>query len=305
MKDRLFFQHRFPKAAAFIAAFAIAVSATTAWSAPETDLTINWTDEAQVIDGFGAAEGPFNKAGSIYRLPTAEVRERMLDYLFSREKGLGLSILRNIVGDGGFNYAGWGNDYDGSADTIWPSKEGGFVWDQPDWAEKKADFDLYQVWIAKEALERNPNITILATVWTPPHWMKTNNSIMGNDNQAIANGQPTNAGRLKVESYQDFADYLAEYVLGYQREFGIPIGVVSIANEPSLNSSYGHCAWSASELNTFVRDHLGPTFAAKQVPAKIMMPEHVNFTEDVRITTALNDPNTVNFVDLIGTTPTV
>jgi len=290
-----------PRQTAFLAAIAATFLATTSWSAPEPDLEINWADEAQVIDGFGAAEGPFNKAGSIYRLPNDEVRERMLDYLFSREKGLGLSILRNIVGDGGFNYAGWGNDYDGSADTIWPSKEGGFVWDQPDWAEKKADFDLYQVWIAKEALARNPDITILVTVWSPPHWMKTNNSIMGNDNQAVNNGQLTNSGRLKVENYPDFAHYLAEFVLGYQREFGIPIHIVSIANEPSLNSAYSHCAWNAAELNTFVRDHLGPAFAARNIPAKIMMPEHVNFSEDSRITTALNDPITVNYVDLIGT----
>jgi glucuronoarabinoxylan endo-1,4-beta-xylanase len=280
---------------------AAVIAVTTAVSAPEPDFVVDWSSNAQVIEGFGAAQGPFNKAGSIYRLPNDEVRDKMLDNLFSREKGLGLTILRNIVGDGGFNYAGWGNDYDGSADTIWPSKEGGFVWDQPDWAEKKADFDLYQVWIAKEALARNPDITILVTVWSPPHWMKTNNSIMGNDNQAVNNGQPTNAGRLKPENYQDFADYLAEYVLGYQREFGIPIHIVSIANESSLNSSYAHCAWSAAELNTFVRDHLGPTFAAKNVPAEIMMPENVGFSEDSRVTTALNDPITVNYVDKIGT----
>jgi len=139
-----------------------------------------------------------------------------------------LSILRNIVGDGDFNYSGWGNEYDGATDTIGPEKDSGFVWDAPDWDEKKSTFDFYQIWMTKEALARNPELVILSTVWSPPHWMKTNNSVMGNDSQAAANGQPTNSGRLKPEHYADFALYLAEYVLGHQREFGIPIHYVSI-----------------------------------------------------------------------------
>lgn len=276
------------------------VGAATAGDPPRGDVNLNWNAERQVVEGFGAS-GAFNKGGSIWRLPDAQTREKMLDLMFSKEKGIGLSIWRNIVGDGGVNYSGWGTDYDGSADTIWPDKAGGFVWDRSDWAEKKATFDKYQIWLMREALERNPDMVFMSTVWSPPHWMKTNNSVMGNDARATANGQPTNAGRVKPESYQDFADYLAEYVLGYQREFGLKIGYISIANEPSLSSAYAHAAWNATELNTFVRDYLGPTFRAKSVPAKIMMPEHVNFSETALFTTALNDPATASFIDLIGT----
>ncbi len=286
-----------------LAAICVSLSvalAATAGGPPAGDVNLNWNAERQVVDGFGAS-GAFNKGGSIWRLPDAATREKMLDLMFSKEKGIGLSIWRNIVGDGGVNYSGWGTDYDGSADTIWPDRAGGFVWDRADWAEKKPTFDKYQVWLMKEALKRNPDMVFMSTVWSPPHWMKTNNSVMGNDARATANGQPTNAGRVKPESYQDFADYLAEYVLGYEREFGLKISYISIANEPSLSSAYAHAAWNANELNTFVRDYLGPTFRAKSVPAKIMMPEHVNFSENALFTNSLNDAVTRHFIDVVGT----
>lgn len=44
--------------------------------------------------------------------------------IFSQEKGIGLSIVRNLVGDGV------------AASTIEP-EPGKFVWDQPDWSKKK------------------------------------------------------------------------------------------------------------------------------------------------------------------------
>jgi O-glycosyl hydrolase/GH35 family endo-1,4-beta-xylanase len=291
------------KAKGALAAFCVALSvagAAAAGGPPPGDVNLNWNAERQVIEGFGAA-GAFNKGGSIWRLPDPATREKMLDLMFSKEKGIGLSLWRNIVGDGGVNYSGWGTDYDGSADTIWPDKAGGFVWDRADWAQKKATFDKYQIWLMREALKRNPDMVFMSSVWSPPHWMKTNNSVMGTDARATANGQPTNAGRVKPENYQDFADYLAEYVLGYQREFGLSIRYISIANEPSLSSAYAHAGWNGNELNTFVRDYLGPTFRAKNVPAKIMMPEHVNFAENALFTTALNDPATAPFIDVIGT----
>ena len=258
----------------------VPMTAATVSAAPAGTSTIDWNDVRQYVDGFGGAYA-FNKAGSVMRLPEA-TREKVLDMVFSRENGINLSILRLIVGDG--SKAEWGSDYDGPADTIEPS-QGVFVWDDPNWAANKADFDKYQVWIAQEAAERGCD-TILASVWSPPSWMKTSGNI-------------TN-GALRTDMYQAFADYLSEYVLGYDREFGIGIDYISIANEPTHTGSYSSCTWTASQFNVFIRDYLGPTFAARGVTAGIVMPEHMSYGDSLAVA-ALQDPVTLPYIDVMAT----
>src|SRR5699024_12794079 len=88
---------------------------------------VKWDEELQGIDGFGGSFA-FHKAGSIMRLDEP-LRTQILDLLFSQEIGIGLSIVRNIVGDGGID--DWGDkEYDGPTETIIP-KPGEYVWDNP------------------------------------------------------------------------------------------------------------------------------------------------------------------------------
>ncbi|MFC4547380.1 carbohydrate-binding protein [Paenactinomyces guangxiensis] len=242
---------------------------------------IDWNAELQHVDGFGGS-GAFHKAGSIMRLPEP-VRTKILDMIFSQEKGIGITIVRNMVGDGGT----WGSkEYDGPTDTIEP-EPGVFVWDDPEWETKKNNFDKYQIWFMNEAKKRGVT-TFMSTVWSPPAWMKTNNSVLGKGN-----------GKLKPEHYQDFADYLAEYVLGYKKHFDLDISYISIANEPGLAPNYSGCVWTPEEMNLFIRDYLGPTFKARNVPAKIVMPEDMSFSEEYALP-ALNDPVTVNYIDVVA-----
>lgn len=232
----------------------------------------------QRIDGFGGSIA-FHKAGSVMRLPEP-VRSQILDLVFSRERGIGLSIVRVVVGDGGSNE--WGDPhYDGPAETIEP-QPGKFVWDDPNWDEDS--FDRYQIWGMREAKKRGIE-TFLATVWSPPAWMKTNNSVIG--------------GKLKRECYQDFAEYLASYVQGYREHFGIEITHVSPANEPNLETRYSSCLWTPWELNEFVRDYLGPTFKKRNVQAKIVLGEDSSFREDY-VAAALLDEKTVEYVDVVA-----
>jgi glucuronoarabinoxylan endo-1,4-beta-xylanase len=196
--------------------------------------------------------------------------------IFSQEKGIGVSILRIMLGDEG----------DGGAEIAEPQK-GVFVWDDPDWETKKEDFDKGQIWLVNEAKKRGVK-TFMSTAWSPPDWMKTNNAY-----------NAVSLGMLKPECYQDYADYLAEYVLGYKKYFGIDISYVSIANEPTIPSGYAGCLWSPNDMNKFIRDYLGPTFEARGVKAGIILPESVNFDEFAALP-ALNDSKTAGYVDVIG-----
>ncbi|MGF7032445.1 glucuronoarabinoxylan endo-1,4-beta-xylanase [Paenibacillus mucilaginosus] len=248
------------------------MTTAAAQAAPPPVSVVDWNEERQVVDGFGGS-GAFKKAKTVMNLPEPE-RTRILDMIFSQEKGIGLSIVRNLVGDGV------------AADSVEP-QPGVYVWDDPQWETKKASFDADQIWLMNEAKKRGVT-TFFSSVWSPPAWMKTNNSVAGTGN-----------AKLKPEHYQDFADYLAAYVQGYKKHFDLDISYISIANEPNYAASYSGCVWTPEEMNVFIRDYLGPTFKAGSIEAKIVMPEHVNFTEAYALP-ALNDPVTANYIDVVA-----
>ncbi|WP_237648652.1 glycoside hydrolase [Sediminibacillus terrae] len=244
---------------------------------------IKWDNQLQEMDGFGGSFA-FHKGGSIMRLEEP-VRTKILDLLFSQENGIGLSIVRSMIGDGGIN--DWGNEhYDGPTDTILPSPEE-YVWENPDW-DKEA-FDQYQIWIMNEAKKRGVD-TFLSTAWSAPAWMKQNGSV-------IDNGTAPN--KLREDMYQEYADYLAAYVEGYKEHFDLDITHISPANEPDFSGGYSSSLWTPEELNTFVRDFMGPTFEERDIPADIVLGESVGFNEEFALP-ALNDPITNEYVDVVA-----
>lgn len=243
----------------------------------EIAATVYWNRELQEINGFGGSFA-FKKSEGLMRL-NEPIRTQLLDMVFSREKGIGVSILRLMLGD----------EENGVADIIEPEK-GVFVWDDPEWKSKKADFDKGQIWLVNEAKKRGV-ATFTSTAWSPPAWMKTNNDYKGYGSNGV--------GILKWECYQDYADYLAEYVLGYKKHFDIDISYISFANEPSLTPKYPGCYWTPSIMSVFIRDYLGPTFRKKGVRAGIVMPEDIGFDE-ISALAALNDPVTEKYIDVVA-----
>ncbi|MNE30581.1 Glucuronoxylanase XynC precursor [compost metagenome] len=63
----------------------------------------------------------------------------------------------------------------------------------------------------------NPSIKILGSPWSPPTWMKTNNSTIG--------------GSLKPEYYDAYAKYFVKYIQSMKAE-GITVDAITIQNEP-------------------------------------------------------------------------
>ena len=65
----------------------------------------------------------------------------------------------------------------------------------------------------------NPNLKVMATPWSPPAWMKTNDSLVG--------------GRFKDDPrvYDAYARYFVRFVQEYRRA-GVPIDAVTLQNEP-------------------------------------------------------------------------
>jgi glucuronoarabinoxylan endo-1,4-beta-xylanase len=224
--------------------------------------TVFWSRTAQEIDGFGGS-GAFRMARNLMNFPEPQ-RSEVLDILFSPTKGAGLTIVRNIVGDGG--------TVGGASPTIEP-KEG--VWD---WT-----VDDDQIWLMKEAGKRGVT-RYMSTVWSPPAWMKTNNNVVG--------------GRLRPDKYLAFAEYLSMYIRGYKEHHGIDIYAISLANEPNVTVRYSSCYWNGQEFHDFLK-FLIPVFERDKITTKVMVGEHGGWTENP-VLESLADSVTAARVDIVG-----
>ncbi len=232
-------------------------------------IEINTNDHKQTIDGFGVSAA-FRQAENLRKFYKQPQQQAIMDLLFDRQKGIGLSIVRSCVGSGGT----WGIEIDGPDGTIQP-EPGKWVWDS----------DAYQIWFATEAKKRGVT-RFTASCWSPPYWMKKNKSVL--------------PGHIDPAHYDDFARYLAEYVKGYAKRFGIDTSSLSISNEPNQKVGYSGTDWTGPEMTKFVKEYLGPEFARQNIKTKIMVAEapswKLGLAEDV-----LADPVARDYVGIVCT----
>jgi len=235
---------------------------------------IRWAERHQVIDGFGASAA-FHQAENLQTYP-AEEQRKVLDLLFSQTDGAGLSIVRNIVGDGGEIGEGkfWGEVRNGPTPSIEP-REG--VWN---WTG-----DEGQIWFMREAAKRGAT-RYLSTAWSPPAWMKTNQSVI-------------NGGHLRRDKYQAYAEYLAAYVRGYREHHGIEIDAISPQNEPDIATDYSSCLWTGEEFHDFLKQALIPVFQRERIKARLVLGEQTYWT-DALVLPSLRDPEVAPHVDVVA-----
>jgi glucuronoarabinoxylan endo-1,4-beta-xylanase len=119
---------------------------------------------------------------------------------------------------------------------------------------------------------------ILATPWTPPAAMKSNNNIVG--------------GSLLPSEYGAYVAYLNSF-LEAMAVNGSPVAVISLQNEPDITVTYESASWTAAQFQTFCRDYAGA------INAPVMMPESFRFDQAVSNPT-LNDPAAAANVDYVG-----
>jgi glucosylceramidase len=136
--------------------------------------------------------------------------------------------------------------------------------------------------LLREALALNPKLKVMATPWSPPAWMKTNQSLIG--------GRLIDSPRI----YATYAQYFVEFIKAYRRE-GVPIYAVTLQNEPQNRNPSGYpgadvpAAQEAKLIN-----ELGPRLRRARLDTKILGYDH-NWAEhpnDVATTPPGEDPET-------------
>jgi O-glycosyl hydrolase len=138
----------------------------------------------------------------------------------------------------------------------------------------------YAVSNLREAKSYGDGVKILASPWTAPAAMKTNNALTG-------------GGKLRTDAYDDYANHLNSYVQ-YMAGQGVGIDVVSVQNEPDWHPDYDSMDWSGEELRTFVRDQ-----GAKITGTELLIAESLRFAREFTDPT-LNDPVARNNIGYVG-----
>ena len=135
--------------------------------------------------------------------------------------------------------------------------------------------------VLKKILAINPRIKILGSPWSPPAWMKTNDS--------------TEGGHLKPEYYHAYAQYFVKYIESMAAN-GIHLDAITIQNEPLNPGNNPSMVMEAPEELNFIKHNLGPAFKAAKIKTKIILYDHNADRPDYPVT-ILNDPEARAFVD--------
>lgn len=220
-------------------------------SSPLTTITVDPTQRFQTMDGFGASITD-SSAHLLASLPAAS-RDAAMRSLFDPASGIGVSFLRQPIGS---------SDFTAEAEH----------WTYDDVAPGATDFPLEHFSIAhdaehilpllRQALALNPDLTIMATPWSPPAWMKTGDSLVGGqliDDPAI---------------YDAYARYLVKVVKAYAAA-GVPIDLLTVQNEPQNRTPSGYPGTDMPVAQQIkVIEALGPLLAAVRPHTKIVAYDH-------------------------------
>ena len=136
----------------------------------------------------------------------------------------------------------------------------------------------------KDALELSLEpIKILASPWSPPSWMKTNN-------------QMNHGGKLIPKFRTVWANYYCKYIQFYENE-NIPIWGLTVQNEPEAKQTWDSCLYSAEEERDFVKYFLGPALYNHDLKDKrLIIWDHNRDVMFKRAQTILSDSNAYKYV---------
>src|SRR5437588_2656696 len=226
---------------------------------------------SQTILGIGGALTD-SSAETFAKLPATKQRE-ILDAYFDANKGIVYTIGRTNIHSCDFSAASY--TYVNEGDKQLQS----FSIDH----DKR-----FRIPFIKQALAAAGNkLTLFASHWSPPAFMKDNNSML-------------HGGKLKPEFYQSWANYYTRFIKAYQRE-GIPIWGITIQNEPMATQTWESCIYSAEEERDFLKNYLGPTMKRAGLgDKKIIAWDHNRDLIFQRASTILSDAKAARYVWGIG-----
>ncbi|XP_038213585.1 lysosomal acid glucosylceramidase-like [Zerene cesonia] len=202
-----------------------------------TSVTLNLhpSYQHQTIQGFGGSVT--DAAGYNWNKLSHTTKSSLIRSYFS-EEGLEYNIIRTPIG---------GSDF-----STHPYTYNEYPWN--DSALTNFTFSYEDIFLKVPMIKNiqsvaKEEVKVMASTWSPPVWMKTNERITG-------------YGQIKPEHYQTYADYHIRFMELY-KQAEIDIWAITTTNEP-INGilpivRFNSLGWFAADLGRWVGANLGPT----------------------------------------------
>ena len=231
-------------------------------------------DPANKFQSFTGIGGALTDAAAetFAKLPVNKQKEFLTAY-FDADKGIGFTIARTNIHSCDFS----SGSYTYVADNDKELKSFNVAHDQQ-----------YRIPFIKQAIAAaGGKLPLYASPWSPPAWMKDNNSML-------------QGGKLKAEYRQSWADYYIKFIRAYEAA-GIPVWGLSVQNEPMAKQRWESCIFSAEEERDFIKQYLGPTLhKAGMADKKLIAWDHNRDLLYQRASVILNDKDAAKYVWGIG-----
>jgi glucosylceramidase len=237
----------------------------------EPCIFIDPTNTFQSFMGVGGALTDAS-AETFAKLPAAQQEELMAAY-FDPQKGIGYTLARTNIhscdfSSGSYTYV---NDNDNSLSSF-----------------SVAHDEKYRIPFIKKAIAAaGGKLRLYVSPWSPPAWMKDNNSLI-------------QGGKLRPEFRQTWANYYVRFIKTYEA-LGIPVWGLSVQNEPMAKQRWESCIYSAEDERDFIKNYLGPTLKNQGLGNKKLIAwDHNRDLIYQRASVILNDAKAASYVWGIG-----
>ena len=233
----------------------------------DASIIVDPTKEYQTFLGIGAALTDAS-AETYYKLPK-ENQKLFMEAYFNTEKGIGYTLARTSIHSCDFSTESYTYVNEGDSSLKSFNVE----------HDKK-----YRIPFIKKAIETaGGKLTLYASPWSPPAFMKSNKNML-------------QGGKLLSEFNQSWANYYAKFIKFYEAE-GIPIWGLTIQNEPLATQRWESCLFSAEEERDFLKNYLGPTLQKEGLgDKKIIVWDHNRDLLFERASVILNDSEASKYV---------
>jgi glucosylceramidase len=206
-------------------------------------------------------------AETFFKMPQAKQDELMQAY-FDTQKGIGYTLARTNINSCDFSSASYTYVTEGDKEL----------------KSFNIDHDLkFKIPLIKKAISAaGGKLTLFASPWSPPAFMKDNNNML-------------HGGKLKPEYFQPWADYYVKFVNAYEKA-GIPVWGLTIQNEPMATQTWESCIYSANDERDFLKNFLGPTIQKSGLgDKKIIVWDHNRDLMVQRANVIFSDPEAAKY----------
>jgi len=203
----------------------------------------------------------------------AKVQKQLLTAYYDKVNGIGYTLARTNIHSCDFSSASYTYVSDGDKELKTFS----------------IDHDRqFRIPLIKQAIAATGGkLTLFVSPWSPPAWMKDNNSMI-------------QGGKLLPQYRQSWANYFVKFINAYQKE-GIPVWGLTLQNEPMAKQTWESCYFSAEDERDFIKTYLGPTLVKQGMSDKKLLAwDHNRDLIYQTASTILNDKEAAKYIWGIG-----